>query len=55
MVHGPADGLHGLAEDGPSDVSFFFLFFPPFLPYIIPIFFYFYILLRRHLTLRFIA
>jgi hypothetical protein len=53
MVHGPVDGPHGLAEDGPSDVFLFFLFFPPFLPCIIPIFFYFYISLRCRLALRF--
>jgi hypothetical protein len=25
MVHGPVDGPHGLAEDGPFDVFFSFL------------------------------
>jgi hypothetical protein len=42
MVHGPADGLHGLAEDGPSD---FFLFFSSFLTL-----YYFYIFLFLYIT-----
>jgi hypothetical protein len=46
MVHGPADGLHGLAEDGPSDVFFVLSYF-----YLV-LFLYFYILLRRRLALR---
>jgi hypothetical protein len=30
MVHGPVDGPHGLAEDGPSDVFFLFSFLSSF-------------------------
>jgi hypothetical protein len=48
MVHGP-DGLHGLVEDDPSDFFLFSFLFVFFLPCIISIFFYFYILLRRRL------
>jgi hypothetical protein len=55
MVHGPADGPHVLAEDGPSDVFLFFLFFPPFLTLYYSYIFYFYILLRRRVALRFTA
>jgi hypothetical protein len=45
MVHGPVDGPHGLAEDGPSDVFLFFLFFPPFFTL-----YYSYIFLFLHIT-----
>jgi hypothetical protein len=45
MVHGPVDGPHGLAEDGPSDVfSFFFSFLLFFTLY------YSYIFLFLHIT-----
>jgi hypothetical protein len=47
MVHGQANGLHGLAEDGPCDL-FSFLFFSPFWPCIIGL--YFYIFLLLHIT-----
>jgi hypothetical protein len=54
MVHGPADGLHGLAKDDLCDVfSFFFSFllFGLVLLDYISMFLYFYILLRCHLAL----
>jgi hypothetical protein len=46
-VYGPADGLHGLAEVGPCDIFVSFLFFSPFLTFIIG---YFYIFLFLHIT-----
>jgi hypothetical protein len=53
MVHGQANGLHGLAEDGPCDLFpfFSFLLFGLVLLDYISIFFYFYILLRCRLAL----
>jgi hypothetical protein len=49
-------GLHGLVDDGPCDIfSFLFSFFGLVLLDYIPIFLYFYILLRRRFALRFNA
>jgi hypothetical protein len=53
MVHGPADGPHGLAEDGPSDFFCFFFSFLLFLTlYYSYIFLFLYITnVSSHLTL----
>jgi hypothetical protein len=46
MVHGPVDGPHGLAEDGPSDVFLFFSFLSSFFLTL----YYSYIFLFLHIT-----
>jgi hypothetical protein len=45
VVHGPVDGPHGLAEDGPSDVFCFFFSFLLFFTL-----YYSYIFLFLHIT-----
>jgi hypothetical protein len=39
MVHGPADGPHVLAEDGPSDVFFVFSFLSSFFDLVLFLYF----------------